>query len=107
MTPYLQIITTTESREDAERIARALVERRLAACAQISGPIESVYWWEGRVETAREWRCALKTSRTLFARAEEAIRSLHAYSVPQIIALEIAEGGGDYLAWLKENLAGE
>ncbi len=67
MSDYIQVVTTTERREDAERIARALVEQRLAACAQVSGPITSTYRWQGEIETAQEWQCRAKSRRDLFA----------------------------------------
>ena len=68
MTDYVQVATTTERREDAERIARALVEARLAACVQVLGPITSVYRWKGSIETSQEWLCTAKSRRDLFAR---------------------------------------
>ncbi len=61
MEVFIQVITTVETREDAERIAKAMVESRLAACAQVAGPITSTYWWKGRIEDATEWQCLLKT----------------------------------------------
>ncbi|MGH7757607.1 MAG: divalent-cation tolerance protein CutA, partial [Vulcanimicrobiaceae bacterium] len=79
---YVQIVTTTATREDAERIARALVERRLAACVQIDGPIVSHYRWQGAVEAGSEWRCAIKTRAALFDTVAAAIRELHPYEVP-------------------------
>ncbi len=101
MTDCLQIVATVERREDAERIARALVEERLAACAQISGPIESTYHWRGKIETAQEWRCTVKTRRDLYEAVERAIRSLHPYEVPEIVAIPIEAGLPDYLAWIE------
>ncbi|HBF35211.1 TPA: hypothetical protein DDW35_11690 [Candidatus Sumerlaeota bacterium] len=104
MTPYLQVVTTTETQSDAERIARALVRERLAACAQISGPILSIYWWQGKMESSEEWRCVFKTSQTLYPQVEDAIRAEHPYAVPQIVALPIVEGSADYLNWLEREL---
>lgn len=101
MTGYIAVETTTATREDAEKIARALVERRLAACAQVSGPIASTYWWQGAFETAQEWRCRLKTKESRYAEVESAIRSLHPYTVPQIVAWPITHGGRDYLDWIE------
>jgi periplasmic divalent cation tolerance protein len=104
MTPYLEVITTTETKSDAERIAKALVRERLAACAQISGPIQSIYWWQGKMESAEEWRCIFKTSQALYSQVEDAVRAEHAYAVPQIVALPIVEGSKDYLNWLEREL---
>lgn len=104
MTDYLQISTTTASEEQAHEIAAALVERRLAACVQILGPIQSVYRWQEKIEQASEWLCMVKTRRALFAEVEAAIRELHSYECPEIVAVPIVEGSAAYLAWLSEQL---
>jgi periplasmic divalent cation tolerance protein len=100
MTDCIQVVTTTERREDAERIARTLVEERLAACVQVAGPITSIYRWQGKIETAEEWQCRAKTRRDLYAKIEQAIRRLHPYETPEILAMPILAGSADYLAWL-------
>jgi periplasmic divalent cation tolerance protein len=100
MTDYIQVVTTTEHREDADRIARALVEQRLAACVQVAGPITSTYRWQGKIETAQEWQCRIKSRRDLYDEIEQAIRRLHPYEVPEILAMPILAGSADYLAWL-------
>jgi periplasmic divalent cation tolerance protein len=105
MTEYVQVSTTVEKKDDASRIAEALVEKRLAACAQIVGPILSVYWWKGRIEQAEEWLCILKTRRDLYDRLEGEIRGLHPYDVPEIVAVPLAAGSRDYLRWIDEELA--
>jgi len=92
--------TTTASRASARRIARALVDRRLAACMQIVGPIESIYRWHGKVETAREWLCFIKTTQARYRELAAAIESLHPYDTPEIIAVPIAAGSRRYLEWL-------
>lgn len=104
MPDYLQIITTTASEADAEKIAAALVDRRLAACVQISGPIQSTYRWRGAVETAQEWRLTIKTRTECYEKVEEAIKSLHPYEVPEIIAVGIVTASGDYLGWIDEQV---
>jgi periplasmic divalent cation tolerance protein len=76
------------------------VEEGLAACAQVAGPITSTYRWEGRVETAEEWYCHLKTSAELLPDAMGRVRALHPYDVPEIIALPILGGDPDYLRWV-------
>jgi periplasmic divalent cation tolerance protein len=100
MSDYLEVVTTTASRDEAGRIARGLVESRLAACVQIRGPIESTYRWKGQVETAEEWQCVAKTRRELYSRVEQAIREMHSYEVPEILAVEIAEVSRSYAEWL-------
>jgi periplasmic divalent cation tolerance protein len=104
MTDYIQVVTTTEHREDAERIARALVEQRLAACVQVTGPIASTYRWRGQIETAGEWQCWAKSRRDLYDEIEQAIRGLHPYEVPEILAMPILAGSGEYLAWLESEV---
>ena len=99
---YIQVVTTTATREDAERIARSLVEERLAACAQVTGPITSTYRWQGKIETTAEWQCWAKSRGELWARIEAAIRRLHPYEVPEILAIPVLAGSPSYLAWLDE-----
>jgi periplasmic divalent cation tolerance protein len=107
MVEYIQVVTTTADRADAERIARALVEEQLAACVQVVGPIVSVYRWQGRIETAEEWQCWAKTRRDLFSRIEEAINRMHSYEVPEILAIPVMAGGAAYLTWLDKEVRGD
>ncbi len=100
MSDYLQVVTTTGNREDAEAIARRLVERRLAACVQIVGPMTSIYRWQGAIETAQEWQLIAKSRRELLAAIERAIAELHPYDVPEVIAVPILAGSPGYLQWL-------
>jgi periplasmic divalent cation tolerance protein len=100
MKSYIQISTTTETKEQAQEIAQYLVEEKLAACVQISGPIESTYRWKGKVETAKEYLCLIKTRTTLFKEVETAIKKLHPYETPEIIAISIIKGSKEYLNWL-------
>ena len=105
MEGFIQVTTTTEKKEDAERIARSLVETRLAACVQIVGPIESIYRWKGRIETTGEWLCLIKSRRDNYGAVEEMIRSLHPYEVPEIVAVPFTAGSRDYLGWLRDELS--
>ena len=104
MTYHVQVLTTVGSEEDAERISVALVERRLAACVQTVGPIASRYRWQGAVETAREWQCLAKTEASRYPEVESAIRELHPYDEPEILATPIVAGSAGYLAWVSESL---
>ena len=104
MAEYLQVLTSAGSEEEAERIAAALVERRLAACVQTIGPIASRYRWQGKVETAREWLCLAKTEAGLYEEVESAIRELHSYEEPEIVATPIVAGSRGYLDWLGASL---
>jgi periplasmic divalent cation tolerance protein len=105
MTDYIQVLTTTGSEEEAERIAAELLERRLAACVQILGPIVSRYRWQGALETAREWQCLAKTEAKLYDELESAVRELHSYEEPEIVAIPILAGSQGYLDWVGESVA--
>jgi len=100
MSDYIQIVTTAGTRDDAQRIARALVDERLAACVQVVGPVASTYRWKGQIESGEEWQCWAKTRQSLYERVEQAIRRLHPYEVPEILALPVLAGSAAYLAWL-------
>ena len=102
MNSDIQISTTTETKEQAQKIATYLVEKKLAACVQISGPIESTYRWKDKVETSSEWLCLIKTRENLFEKIEAAIKRLHSYETPEIIAVPIIKGSREYLNWLDE-----
>lgn len=100
-TDAIQVTTTTATREEAQRIATALIEQRLAACVQIFGPITSIYHWRGQVETSEEWLCVIKSRNALYNAIEQTIRALHSYEVPEILAFAIETGSRDYLAWIR------
>ena len=101
MSDFIQVSTTAPSKEEADRIAQILVERRLAACVQVMGPIESCYRWKGTLERSAEWLCLIKTRRANYAAVEAAIRANHSYEVPEIIACPIEAGSEPYLSWLR------
>lgn len=96
----MQVVVTAETREEAERLARSAVERRLAACAQVVGPISSTYWWNGAVETAAEWQLLLKTTAARFEELRAHLEAEHAYETPEIIATPIVAGSPAYLDWV-------
>lgn len=104
MAELVQVLTTAGSEEEAGRIASLLVERRLAACVQVIGPITSRYRWEGAVEEAQEWQCLAKTTGAAYEAVEAAIREAHSYDEPEIIATPIVAGSAGYLAWIEENV---
>ena len=106
MSDFIQVTTTAPSREEADRIAQILVERRLAACVQVMGPIESCYRWKGALERSAEWLCLVKTTRGKYAAVEAAILANHPYEVPEIIACPIESGSEAYLAWLRAETEG-
>jgi periplasmic divalent cation tolerance protein len=97
------VLVTCGSMCEARRIAREVVDRRLAACVNIlRTPVESVYRWKGRVERAREFLLLIKTTRSRLGELEKRVRRLHSYEVPEMLTLQIAEGSEPYLKWLDE-----
>lgn len=104
MTDKRIVLSTAGSREEAQKIAQALVERQLAACVNVVGPIQSVYRWKGAVEQAEEWLLVVKTTDAAFPRVRDAIRELHSYELPECVALKIEEGSAEYLAWIADNV---
>ncbi len=101
----IAVVTTVASRDEAQRLAHALVERKLAACAQIS-QIESVYRWQDAVQQEPEFRILFKTTEERYALVESAIRELHSYELPAIHAFAFAHVDASYAAWIAENAAG-
>jgi len=102
---HYQLNVTASSEEEAKRLTQLAVSQRLAACAQIHGPITSTYWWRGRIELADEWMCVLKTSADRLDELIVALRQAHSSETPEIIAVPIEAGDADYLAWLTEETA--
>jgi periplasmic divalent cation tolerance protein len=104
MADYLQVLTTTGSEAEAERIGSMLIERRLAACVQIIGPIASRYRWKDEIEEAREWQCVAKTEAPRYPEVEAAIREAHSYEEPEVVATPIVAGSSGYLGWISASL---
>ena len=101
-TRFIEVITTCDSKSEAEKIAEELVGRRACACVQITGPGLSIYRWKGRVERSEEWYCRAKTSAGLLKETEKIIKSLHSYELPEIVARPLIGGSTDYLSWIEE-----
>jgi periplasmic divalent cation tolerance protein len=104
MTDARVVFTTASDATEAERIGRALVERRLAACANVLPQIRSIYRWQGKVEDAAEFLLVVKTTAAQFPAIRDAIRELHSYELPECICLPITDGSPDYLRWLAESV---
>ena len=104
MTDKRLVLTTCGSLEEARRIAQALVERQLAACVNISPQIESVYRWQGEVETSTECLLVIKTTADACNRLREALSELHSYELPECIELAIEDGSAAYLEWIGESV---
>ncbi|HEX7288385.1 MAG TPA: divalent-cation tolerance protein CutA [Candidatus Angelobacter sp.] len=98
------VLTTAGSQDEARKLAQALVERRLAACVNIVPRIESVYRWQGKVETAEEWLLIIKTQAEMFEHVHDAIKELHSYELPECVMLEVSGGSEQYLKWITENV---
>jgi periplasmic divalent cation tolerance protein len=105
MTDKVLVLVTCGSRKEARKIARALVGQRLAACvSEIGVPVASTYRWKGKIESANEFLLLIKTTKKRFAAVRDAVRELHSYEVPEIIALPIAAGSRDYLGWIADSV---
>ena len=100
MEEVVQITTTADSRETMEAIGKSLVDKRLASCAQVVGPIKSIYRWKGKVEEAEEWLCLIKTRKSLYKEVESEILRLHPYELPEITMTNINGGLEGYIRWV-------
>lgn len=107
MSEHSLIYVTTETREEALSIARALVEERLVACANVLPGITSVFWWEGRVQDEAEHAFLAKTRSDLVPRVTERVKALHGYTCPCVIAMPIADGNPAFLQWIGEETVKE
>jgi periplasmic divalent cation tolerance protein len=105
MTDKRIVLTTAGSEQEAEKIARHLVEHRLAACVNILPNVTSVYRWKDQVEEAREWLLIIKTTAGVFAQVRQAISELHSYELPECICLTIEDGSPNYLQWIAESVS--
>lgn len=104
MTDKIVILSTCATEEEAEKLARALVEERLAACVNVVPRVRSYYRWKGAIESAGECLLVIKSSRDLFADVSAALVKLHSYDVPEAIAIPLVDGAANYLDWLDANL---
>jgi periplasmic divalent cation tolerance protein len=104
MTDKIVVFNTCASMDEAERLARTLIERQLAACVTVITSVRSFYRWKGAVGDSTEWLLVIKTSRPLFTKLREAIESTHSYEVPEILALPVIEGSTNYLSWIDNEL---
>lgn len=104
MTDKKIVLSTAGSQEEARKIAHALVEQRLAACVNIVSPVESIYRWQGKVESAQEWMLVIKTTGAAFSRVRDAISELHSYDLPECIVLAVEDGSAEYLKWIGESV---
>src|SRR2546423_1707256 len=99
---YLQVQTTTDSRAEAMELSHAAVESRLAACAQVAGPVASMYWWDGKLERTEEWLVLLQLPADRYDQLAALLTQRHSYDQPEIIALPILAGSPPYLTWMRD-----
>jgi periplasmic divalent cation tolerance protein len=104
MTDKIVVFSTAASAEEAETIARRLVEERLASCVNVIREIRSFYRWQGKIEDAAEWLLVIKSSRERFDALRTTVEKLHSYDVPEVIALPVVEGARNYLNWMDSEL---
>ena len=107
MTPAIVVLVTVGSEQEAETIATALLEERLAACVNVTSPVRSLYRWEGRIADDREWQMVIKTQARLFEALSARVRALHSYDLPEIIALPVLAGTTDYVDWIQNETKSE
>ena len=105
MTNKIIVLSTAANEEEAERIARRLVEEKLAACVNVVPGVQSFYRWEGKIERSGEWLLVIKSSREHFERIRTALEKLHSYDVPEVVALPIVDGSKNYLNWMESELS--
>ena len=101
---YCVVFITTKNKEEGKKIAEKLVEKKLAACVNIVDTVHSLFWWEGKVDDAKESLLVVKTKEDLFDSLVKTVKSLHSYTVPEIIALPIIKGNDNYLDWIKDSV---
>ncbi len=104
MTDKRIVLTTCGSKDEAEKIAQYLVENRLAACVNIVPQVRSIYWWQGKVESAEELLLLVKTTTEKFTQVRDAIRRLHSYELPECAVLSIEDGSAAYLEWIEDSV---
>lgn len=98
------VLTTLPSDSKARKIARLLLKEKFAACVNIVGPVHSLFWWQGKVDRAKEFLLLIKTRASRFERLQKFLEKHHPYSVPEIIALPIHKGNRAYLDWIRTSL---
>ena len=101
------ILITAKDTTEAQKISTHLLEQKLIACANIIAGVQSLFWWQGKIDNAQEVLLVLKTMSNLFPKIVKAVKSIHSYDVPEIIALPIIDGSRDYIRWLTESVQGK
>ena len=100
---YIVVLVTAKDKKEANKIAKGLLEAKLIACANIIEGIQSLFWWQGKIDSSKEVLLILKTKKILFKKVSAIVKALHSYQTPEIIALPIVEGSQEYLAWINSS----
>ena len=103
-TNYTVVLVTAKDKKEATKIARGLLEKKLIACANIIEGVQSLFWWQGKIDSSKEVLLLLKTKNILFKKVAARVKTLHSYQTPEIIALPIVEGSKDYLGWISSSV---
>ena len=103
-TDFIIVLVTTKDRTEAEKISQTLLDERLIACANIVNPVASCFLWQDRIDRAEECLVLMKTRKDLFAELAMRVKALHSYEVPEVLALPVVDGSGEYLAWMRRTL---
>lgn len=101
---YAVVFITASNKKEAEKIALGLIKNRLAACVNIVDKVESLFWWQGKIDRAKESLLIVKTKKALVNKLIQKVKAIHSYEVPEVIALPIISGSKDYLGWLGESI---
>ena len=101
---FVTVYITTSSETEATKIGQKLVEERLVSCVNILPQMKSIYWWEGKIEVAKEWLCVMKSRNELYEALEKTVKEIHPYDVPEILAIPVIAGNPSYLEWLNGEL---
>lgn len=104
MTDKRIVLSTAGSEDEARKIAQYLVEQQLAACVNLVPHVESIYRWQGKMESSREWLLLIKTTREKFSEVQDAIRESHSYDLPECFSLAIDDGSSSYLEWIEQSV---
>ena len=100
---FIVVFVTCANKKQADKIAKGLIKAKLAACVNLVNPINSLFWWQGKVDSCKETLLIIKTKKSIFERLEKLVKSLHGYDVPEIIALPIVKGSRKYLDWINDS----
>lgn len=101
---YIIVLVTAKDKKQAKSIAQALLQDKLVACVNVMDAIESMYWWQGKIESSKECLMILKTTQSLFSKVEKIVKEKHSYDTPEIIALDITNGSKSYLNWIDQSI---